>query len=96
MIKSYFYRLEGNVMLKKHWLKLVLTAVGAIGGFAYYYFVGCVSGTCAITSNPYISTAYGAVFGLLISLLLPERKMGEQSVKNNSEGENNNDQENFK
>ena len=78
-------------MLKKHWLKLVLTAVGAAGGFAYYYFVGCVSGTCAITSNPYISSAYGAVFGLLISFLLPDKKKGDRSAKNNSEDENNKD-----
>jgi len=78
MIKLYLYHSEGMNMLKKHWLKLVLTAVGAIGGFAYYYFVGCVSGTCAITSNPYISTAYGAVFGLLVSLLLPEKKKSKE------------------
>jgi hypothetical protein len=40
--------------------------LGAIGGFAYYYFIGCASGTCPISSNPYISTAYGILMGLLI------------------------------
>jgi hypothetical protein len=39
---------------------------GAAAGFAYYYFVGCQSGTCPITSNPHISTAYGALVGLLL------------------------------
>ena len=39
---------------------------GAAVGFLYYRFVGCRSGTCAITSNPYISTLYGAVLGLLL------------------------------
>ncbi|HKI79778.1 MAG TPA: DUF6132 family protein [Ignavibacteriaceae bacterium] len=37
--------------------------LGAIAGYSYYYYIGCVSGTCPITSNPYISTAYGAVVG---------------------------------
>lgn len=40
-------------------------AAGAIVGFAYYYYIGCNTGSCAITSDPYISTAYGSVVGLL-------------------------------
>ena len=46
------------------WLKRSLVVLaGAAGGYAYYHFIGCVSGTCPITSNPYISTAYGALIG---------------------------------
>lgn len=37
--------------------------VGAAGGYAYYYFVGCNSGSCAITSNPLNSTVYGVLMG---------------------------------
>lgn len=37
--------------------------VGAIAGYAYYYFVGCASGTCSITSSPVNSTLYGAMMG---------------------------------
>ena len=40
--------------------------VGGGLGFAYYRFVGCSSGTCPITSNPYISTAYGTMMGLFV------------------------------
>jgi hypothetical protein len=40
--------------------------VGAIAGYLYYFYVGCASGTCAITSKPLNSTLYGAVMGGLI------------------------------
>lgn len=48
--------------LKKISLGVILG--GAIG-FAYYYFIGCKSGTCAITSSPVISTMYGVLLGVL-------------------------------
>lgn len=49
------------------WMKRMLFIVAGAGlGYAYYYFIGCVSGTCPITSNPYISTAYGALVGLVL------------------------------
>ena len=49
-------------------IRLVVGVVlGALGGFAYYRFVGCASGTCPITSNPYISTVYGALIGVFAS-----------------------------
>ncbi|HOF98398.1 MAG TPA: DUF6132 family protein [Paludibacteraceae bacterium] len=51
--------------LSRHWLKVVGVLLGSIGGFAYFYFVGCKSGTCPISSNPYISIVYGAVLGYL-------------------------------
>lgn len=44
--------------------------LGAAAGYAYYATIGCVNGTCPITSNPWISAAYGAVIG---ALLIPRR-----------------------
>jgi len=37
--------------------------LGAVGGYAYYHFIGCASGHCPLTSNPYISTGFGALIG---------------------------------
>lgn len=52
--------------LLKHWLKIAGVAVGVLGGYLYYYYVGCVSGTCPITSNPYRMMTYGALIGYLL------------------------------
>lgn len=43
----------------------VFMAIGGALGYAYYAFIGCVSGSCPITSNPWISSAYGALVGAL-------------------------------
>ncbi len=48
--------------------------IGAVGGFIYYKFVGCTTGSCAITSNPYMSTAWGGAFGYLIFDLFRGKK----------------------
>jgi len=40
--------------------------IGGVLGFAYYKLVGCPSGGCPITSNPWISSTYGAIFGALL------------------------------
>jgi hypothetical protein len=45
---------------------IIAIAVGGIAGFLYYYFVGCSTGTCAITSNPYASVAFGGFFGYFL------------------------------
>ena len=45
---------------------LIGLVIGGVLGFAYYYFIGCNSGGCAITSNPYRMTAYGMLFGALL------------------------------
>lgn len=40
--------------------------VGAAGGFAYYYFVGCKTGACPLQSNPLFSSLWGGLLGVLI------------------------------
>ena len=52
--------------IKKHFLTIIGILIGSLGGYSYYFFVGCASGTCAITSNPLNSTLYGAMMGGLL------------------------------
>lgn len=45
--------------------------VGLVAGYLYYQEIGCISGTCAITSKPLNSTLYGGLMGgLLFNLLV--------------------------
>jgi len=46
---------------------LIGAAVGAWLGFGWYRFFGCSTGTCPLTSNPVISTIYGAVLGVVLA-----------------------------
>ncbi len=52
--------------MNKYYKLAGFTLIGAIGGYAYYYFVGCNGGTCPITSNWYITTLYGSMMGLVL------------------------------
>ena len=52
--------------IKKYKLRLIGIVLGGILGYAYYHFIGCNTGTCAITSKPINSSVYGMVMGYLI------------------------------
>lgn len=63
----------------KKWVnqnKLIIIGalIGGIIGFLYYNFIGCKSGTCAITSKPINSTIYGAILGGLMVSLFKQNK----------------------
>lgn len=51
---------------------------GALGGYFYWKFVGCSSGTCMITSSPVRSTLYFALMGALFFGIFKKEKHAEQ------------------
>ncbi len=62
----------GSILIKmKTWINnnkwpIISALIGAILGFLYWYFIGCASGNCAITSVWYRTMLYGAIMGWLI------------------------------
>ncbi len=76
MILDYLLKNKGAV---------IGVLVGAVGGYLYYHFIGCTSGTCAITSQPVNSTLYGAMMG---GLLFSTFKKENVNTKHNHSNEN--------
>ena len=61
--------------IRENRLPLFFAMIGLPAGWLYYYYVGCVNGTCPIQSDPYKMMLYGTVMGFLIgSILKPEKK----------------------
>ena len=54
-------------VLRKWMRPILFTAAGVLIGYGYYYFIGCSTGSCPITANPYTSMAYMGVIGWLMS-----------------------------
>lgn len=68
---------EENVARKMAFYKrpdLIGAVLGAIGGYIYYIEIGCNSGTCPLTSNPWFTVAWGAVLGYLVGDLFAKKK----------------------
>ncbi len=65
---------------KRYLPEIAGAAAGAIGGFAYWKYVGCLSGTCAIKSNWYLMVPWGAVLGFLAGSVIGDliRKKGKK------------------
>ena len=66
-------------MSRKWIITLTGIALGALGGWLYYEHVGCANGTCAITSNPWASTLYGALMGSLLAGFFTPASRAEQN-----------------
>ena len=65
-----------KTIFSKYKLTILGVVIGAIGGYLYYHFVGCNSGTCVITSKPINSTLYGALMGgLVFNIFKKEKKI---------------------
>lgn len=48
------------------WRPFIAVVIGGILGYMYYHYIGCNSGSCGATSNPYVSTLWGGLLGLFL------------------------------
>ena len=81
-------RMEKTVEFIKTNISYILGGlIGGIGGYIYWYKVGCSTGTCPITSSPVMSTIWGTLLGaLLFSMISPKSvrpKTGLKELLNN-------------
>lgn len=53
-------------IFKSKRIQIIFLLIGAVGGFLYWRFVGCNSGTCVIKSVWYWTTLWGAAVGYLV------------------------------
>ena len=56
--------------LKNRICTILFVAGGALAGLGYYFWAGCGTGGCAISSSPIRSMVYMALVGALLSRVL--------------------------
>ena len=48
--------------------------IGLIVGYLYYYYIGCSTGNCPITSRPLNASLYGGLMGGLLFNMFTSKK----------------------
>lgn len=71
--------------LLKYKLSIAGIIAGGIIGYAYYHFIGCNSGSCAITSKPVNSSVYGMIMGYLMFSIFEKKEQPLRKDEQNPE-----------
>jgi hypothetical protein len=53
-------------LLRAHWRTALGAVLGAAGGAAYAHFIGCHTGTCALTSSVWTAGLFFGVTGAIV------------------------------
>lgn len=60
--------------IKKSRLTIIGVIAGSLGGYLFWLYIGCMSGTCPITSSPLNSAIFGSVIGGLVFSMFETNK----------------------
>jgi hypothetical protein len=61
-------------------LKIAMIPVGALGGYLYYAYIGCASGSCVMASDGFFMTLYGGTLGYFIGGIFTPLKKKQEEV----------------
>ncbi|MFZ4741932.1 MAG: DUF6132 family protein [Bacteroidales bacterium] len=70
---KYYWKLKKFFSIQS----IIGIIIGIIAAYLYYLKVGCKSGTCPITSSPWISMLWGGVMGFLLGDMFTKKKKKE-------------------
>jgi hypothetical protein len=59
--------------LRPHWRTVLGAALGATGGALYAHFIGCQTGTCAITSSVWSAGLFFGITGAIVGMPGPRK-----------------------
>lgn len=60
--------------VRPHWRTLLGAAVGAAGGALYSHYIGCNTGGCAITANPWVAGIFFGFSGAVVGMPGPKKE----------------------
>ena len=70
---------------KSLYFHIAFIVLGGLSGYLYWYYIGCRSGSCPITSKWLNTTLYGGVLGYLVGSslfdVIKKKLKGEKSEK---------------
>ncbi|NDW19759.1 hypothetical protein D0T53_12700 [Dysgonomonas sp. 216] len=60
-------------IIRSNWLYALGAFIGGLGGYLYWYYVGCLSGACPLKATPTFSIVWGTIIGVFIVSLFKRK-----------------------
>ncbi len=64
---------------KKYKILILTSIVGLLGGYLYWRYVGCATGSCSITSNWHTSVLFGGLSGYFLGDWINDKQKKKQN-----------------